>query len=176
MLADRFTTELTRLQTRDTERLQARNARDTFIQAQFPVMDTAFSDLVTAATGQHVRLSVIRTTVTDTFTGHLFATLNKTVIELRSTLYGSIEKLRFTPALESVAVDQFGVIKVATEDLPVALGASDQLPLFQSMLDRGVLMRGRDAAHLVVARDNTFVELTGALLEDFLTALFVRTD
>ncbi|MGH7393924.1 MAG: hypothetical protein ACREM3_31365 [Candidatus Rokuibacteriota bacterium] len=175
MLAERFEETLVRTQNEATERQQARSSRDDFIGVQFPRLDAAFVAMVRDVTGTHPRLAVVTTPVTETFTGRGFATLTRTVIEVRSTLYGAVEGVRFTPGLESIALDQFGVIKVGLDNLTPSFVANGTGPLFRSMVDRGVLMRGATAAGLVVARDTGFEPLTSTLLEAFLTALFVRT-
>src|SRR5262245_47907280 len=99
MLADRFQAESDRVAAKATQAQQARVDRDNFIKIQFPALDTAFSGMVTAVSGSHPKLAVIKTPVTDTFAGRGFATLNKTFIEMRSTLYGPLERVTFTPAL-----------------------------------------------------------------------------
>lgn len=175
MLAERFDEALEALAAAAAEREQARNERDEFIEEKFPELDAAFSNMVTAVTGNHPKLAVIKTVVTDTFTGRGFATLNKTVIDVRSTLYGPVEEVRFTPALESVDVDQFGVVRIATQGLRPSMGSGLAAALLESMLKRGILMRGSESAHLVVAEGERLEELVPQQLEDFLTALFIRT-
>ncbi len=174
MLADKFQEVVDALEAKAAERQQASAARDAFIATNFPLLDQAFSDMVSAATGSHPRLAVVKTMVTETFTGRGFATLNKTVIDVRSTLYGPIELLRFTPALESVDVDQFGVIRIESQGLQVNL-TGDDTELSSSMLQRGILMRGTESADLVVSKTNGFETLTADLLEELLAAVFIRT-
>ncbi|HYJ78716.1 MAG TPA: hypothetical protein VEW03_03865, partial [Longimicrobiaceae bacterium] len=147
-----------------------------FIPVQFPAMDAAFNGLVDAATGVHPRLSVVRTTLTDTFTNRGFASLNKTVTDVRSTLYGPLEQVRFTPALEAVDAGQFGIIRVETEGLTPRLPAGAGAAAQRAMLERGIVMRGIDAPSLGVPADGEVQPLTAALLEGFLAALLIRTD
>ena len=175
MLAEKFKIALEKLQAKAVEQQQARAARDNVIKVKFPELDSAFSNLVTTVCGSHPKLALIKTTVTDFFTNHSFATLDKTVIEIRSTLYGPLEKAMFTPSLESLDGDQFGIIKAATEGIDVRFGAGDHAARFKPILDRGILMRGRDATQLVILVAGNFEALTAQLLEDFLEALFIRT-
>lgn len=173
MLATKFQEALDKLQADATSRQQASTQRDAFIQAQFPVLDAAFSAMVSRVCGTHPRLALVKTVVIDTVTNHTFATLTKTVIEVRSTLYGPLEVVTFTPALEAIAADQFAVIHATTEGL-TATGEGWASSL-KSLLERGILMRGKTAASLVLAKGEGFEPLTDALLESFLAALFIRT-
>lgn len=173
MLATKFQETLAKLQADAVARQQALAQRDAFIQAQFPVLDAAFSAMVSRVCGSHPRLAVIKTAVTDTVTNHTFTTLSKTVIEVRSTLYGPLEVVTFTPALEAIAPDQFAVIRATTAGLTVT--GEGFASALKSLLDRGVLMRGKTSAGLVLAKGDGFEPLTDALLESFLAALFIRT-
>lgn len=175
MLAERFRETLQRLGSVETERRAVRAARDQVIAARFPALDAAFVAMVRSVTGIHPRLAVVTTPTADTFTGRGFATLDRTIVEVRSTLYGAVEGVRFTPALEAVAQDQFGVIRVTLDNATAAFPANGQGALLRSVLDRGVLMRGTDSASLVVATATGFEPLTPELLEAFLTGVFVRT-
>jgi len=178
MLADRFRVVQQELQDDAAARAGERAARDAFIAAQFPVLDAAFNALVDEATGAHPRLAVVRTPVTDPFTNRGFASLDKTVTDVRSTLYGPLEQVRFTPGLESVDPEQFGIIRVATEGLTPKLGGGGgQGAPLRAMLERGIVMRGREApGSLGVALGNEVRPLTAELLESFLAALFIRTE
>lgn len=175
MLAERFRETLQRLEGVEAERRATRAARDQFIAAHFPTLDAAFVGMVRSVTGIHPRLAVVTTPVTDIFTGRGFATLDRTVVEVRSTLYGSVQSARFTPGLEAVAPDQFGAIRVTLADATAAFPANGQGALLRSILDRGVLMRGAEDASLVVATPTGFEPLAPELLEAFLTGVFVRT-
>ena len=176
MLADRFEEALIELQEKAAEAQTARSERDDFIKIKYPEMNTGFSGMVDNVTGSHARLQVSKSTVIDTYSNHSFTTLSKTVVDIRSTLYDKIEEIRFTPSLESIATDQFGVISVATENMAVPAFSNGSSELFQSILNRGILMRGKDSsASLVVEKGNNFEELTDQLLEDFLAAMFIRT-
>lgn len=176
MLAERFQELIEARAAEAEERQEARQARDAFIKLQFEALDQAFADLVVAVTGSHPRLSVVSTAVTEAIANRHFATLDKTVTEVHSTLYGTLEQVRFFPALEFVETDQFGAIRVTTEDVPAAFGTDGQAALHKAMLKRGILMRGQASAHLVVKTQDGFAPLTADLLESFLARLFIRTE
>jgi hypothetical protein len=171
MLAARFQDVVAKRLTATDRTQQARADRDAFIQAQFPLLDAAFSAMVDVAVGTDPRLAIVRTPTTDTFTNHTFASLPKTVIEVRSTLYGPVESVRFTPALQSIYPDQFAVIQVRTDGVP-NLTAN---PSVRGIQNRGILMRGSTSASLVISTDHAFTTLTAALLEEYLATLFIRT-
>jgi hypothetical protein len=175
MLADRFVEAVDKLEADAAAVEEARAARDAFIEANFPALDQAFVNMVQAVTGTHSRLAVFMTPVIDTFTNRGFTSLTKTVVEIRSTLYGPIERVTFTPALEAVSPNQFGVIRVETEGTATQFGADEDAALFKSLLDRGVVMEGQETASLSVVSGETYEPLTAGVLEDFLARLFIRT-
>ena len=178
MLSDRFDTAVDHLQQQAQARQTARNARDAFIVANWPVIDAAFAAMIANVTGVHPRLAVVSTLVTDVFTGHAFPTLDKTVTTVVSTLYGSPERVQFTPALESVDTNQFGVIRVDVAGFTPSIGngGSPQGARFRSLLERGVILEGQDHASTSLKIDDHYEPLTAELLEGFLAALLVRTD
>jgi len=175
MLSDRFATALDQLQEKAADRQAARDERDAFIVANWPVLDTEFADMVVDVVGAHPRLAVVAALVTDTFTGHSFTTLDKTVTTVISTLYGTAERVVFTPALEFVDANQFGVIRVDVDGFTPSLNGGIQGARFKSLLDRGVIMEGQAHASLSYKSNDHYEPLTAQLLEDFLAALFVRT-
>ena len=175
MLADKFKTTFDALQAKAAKDQAARLDRDKVIQSKFPALDAAFSKLVDGATGSHPRLAVVKTPVTDTFTNRGFTTLDKTVIEIRSTLYGPLERVVCTPGLESVDPDQFGVIKVAAHDVQAKPGGGESAIRAKSILERGVLMRGTTEAQLCIAIGSNYEPLSSQAIEDFLEGLFIRT-
>ena len=175
MLSDLFQNEEIRRASRSAAVQQQRDARDAFIQAQFPLGDAAFSSLVDATVGLDSHLTVTHTTVTDHFTNHTVGTLDKTITVVQSTLYGAPEQLTFTPLLEAIAPDQFGVVKISSDGLPDSVIADPGAEVFSAMLSRGILMRGKTTFALVVPDGGNFTSLTTDLLEGFLAALFIRT-
>jgi hypothetical protein len=173
MLSTLFQQELSRLAQRATNVQAQRAARDAFIQAQFPLLDAAFAAMVDSTVGSEAHLTVTHTPATDTFTNHSFASLNKTITNVQSILYGTQENVIFTPFLESIEPDEFAVIRIATDGLPDA--ATENLDsFFGEVLGRGILMRGKTTASLVVPDGGNFSPLTPGLLEGFLAALFIR--
>lgn len=172
MLSDLFQQEETRLAQRAARVQAQRAARDAFIVAVFPVLDAAFAGLVDTTVGADPKLTVTHTPATDTFTNHTFVSLNKTITNVKSTLYGTAENVLFTPSLESIDADQFAVIRITT-DLP-GVATEDLGSGFADMLRRGILMRGKTIASLVAPENGNFVTLTSDLLEGFLAALFIR--
>ena len=175
MLSDLFQEEAARRAAQAAVTQQTRNDRDSFIVVQWPLMDKAFSDLVDATVGNDSHLTVTRTAATDNFTNHTFPSLNKTITAVQSTLHGTPEKVIFTPFLQSVAIDQFGVIKIMTEGLPDTIVADPGAQVFAGMVNQGILMRGKTTGSLVVPDGGNFTNLTADLLEAFLAALFIRT-
>lgn len=175
MLSDRFQGEMARMANQAAGTQQQRDARDAFIQTQFPFQDTAFANMVDGTIGKDSHLSVTRTQATDHFTNHSFATLNKTITAVQSTLYGMPEIVTFTPALESRDADQFGVIRITADGLPDSIVADPGSLIFAAMMKRGVLMRGKTTASLMVPDGSNFTPLNSGLLENFLVALFIRS-
>src|SRR5260370_953162 len=142
MLSALFQEELTRLTQRAANTQARRAARDAFIQAQFPLLDTAFAAMVDTTVGSEAHLTLTHTPATDTFTNHTFVSLNKTITNVKSTLYGTPENVLFTPSLESIDPDEFAVIRVTTDGLSKV--ATENLErVFADMLRRGILMRGK---------------------------------
>lgn len=175
MLSDRFQEELARRTAQAGGMQQMRAHRDAFIATQWPLMDAAFADLVDSTVGVEPHLSVTHTPATDDFTNHTFASLDKTITVVQSTLNDAPEKVTFTPFLESIVPDQFGVIKVTAEGLPPYSASADPVTeVFAGMLQRGILFRGKTTSSLVAPKLGNFVDLTADLLERFLAALFIR--
>lgn len=172
MLSSLFQQEETRLALRAASVQAQRAARDAFIVAQFPVLDAAFAGLVDTTVGTDPKLTVTHTPATDTFTNHTFVSLNKTITNVQSTLYGTAENVLFTPSLESLDPDEFAVISITTDVPDVATESLE--PAFADILRRGFLMRGKTSASLVAPDNGNFVTLTPNLLEGFLAALFIR--
>lgn len=175
MLADTFAEILSSRSTSAAATQQARAARDAFIKPAFEQLATAFADTIDQVTGSHALLTVTRTATSLTVANRSFTSLASIVVEVRSTLYGFEERVRFEPALQFVYPDQFGIINITTNKVPVKLGSDAGSLTLQAMLDQGIVMRGRQSAHLVMARHGGFEPVTAELVEQLLTALFVRT-
>ncbi|HEX2330564.1 MAG TPA: hypothetical protein VHN74_17710 [Candidatus Angelobacter sp.] len=174
MLSDLFQQETARRAAQAAITQQNRADRDAFIVAQWPLLDKAFSDMVDATVGSDPHLTVTHTTATDSFSNHTFASLNKTITAVKSTLNGAPETVTFTPFLRSVAPDQFGVVSITTDGLPNAITSDPGAQLFADLLKEGILMRGKTAGSLVVLDDGQFTNLTAETLQGFLAALFIR--
>lgn len=171
MLAERFQI-LTEQRLAAAARIaQARAARDAFVAVEFPSLNNALLAMVQAVTGSDPRLAVTTSTAVQAYPGHSFGSLSAIIIEVRSTFYGPVELVRFTPSLESVSKDQFGIVRIETEnipDLPAATSAT-------AIRNRGVLMIGTSSSALAVPSDGNLAVLTPDLLEQFLATLFIRT-
>lgn len=174
MLSDLFQQETARRASQASATQQKRTARDAFIVVQWPLLDTAFAALVDSSVGTEGHLSITHTPATDNFTNHTFASLNKTITTVQSTLNGAAEKITFTPFLESIAPDQFGVIRISTDGLPYSITSDPGEQIFADMLTRGILMRGKTTSSLVAPDGSNFLTLTAGLLEGLLAALFIR--
>jgi hypothetical protein len=174
MLSDLFQQETARRASQAADTQAKRAARDTFIAAQWPLLDAAFAALVDSSVGTEGHLSITHLPATDHFTNHSFGSLNKTITTVKATLNASAEHVTFTPFLESIAPDQFGVIRITTDGLPYAITADPGEQIFADMLTRGILMRGKTAGSLVVPDGSNFLTLNGDLLVGLLAALFIR--
>jgi hypothetical protein len=174
MLSDLFQQETARRASQAADTQAKRAARDAFIVVQWPLLDAAFTSLVSSIVGTEGHLSITTAPATDHFTNHTFASLNKTITTVKSTLNGSAEQVTFTPFLESIDADQFGVIRITTDGLPDAITADPGEQIFADMLTRGILMRGKTAGSLVVPDGSNFLTLNGDLLVRLLAALFIR--
>jgi hypothetical protein len=174
MLSDLFQQETARRASQASATQQKRTARDAFIVAQWPLLDAAFAKLVDSSVGTEAHLSITHTPATDNFSNHTFASLNKTITTVQSTLNGAAEKITFTPFLESIDPDQFGVIRITTDGLPYSITSDPGEQIFADLLARGILMRGKTTSSLVAPDGNNFLTLTGDLLVGLLAALFIR--
>ena len=99
MLAETFSDVVAARQQQAQVDQAAREARDDFIKLNFEQLNTAFSHMIDTVTGAHPLLTVAKSALTETVSNRHFTSLDKTVIEARSTLYGKLETIRFSPAL-----------------------------------------------------------------------------
>jgi hypothetical protein len=171
MLGERFQQIVNRRNQANAQTNADRSQRDAFIQAQFPVLDTVFAGLVDAAVGTGPLLSVTHTPATDTVHNRTFTSLNKTVTEVNSTLYGPTETVRFTPGLSFTYPEQFGVISLTKEGGPDP--SAD--PRFSDVFRTGLLMSGTQTAALLAPQAGNFSPVTAAYLENLLAQLLIRT-
>lgn len=175
MLSDQFQQETARRALQAAATQKARNDRDAVIVVQWPLLDTAFAAMVDAAVGTEPHLTITHTPAVDNFTNHTFASLNKTITAVKSTLNGAPETVTFTPFLESIATDQFGVIKITTDGLPDSIVADPGAQIYADMMKRGILMKGKTKSSLVVPDGGNFLTLNKDIVEGLLAGLFIRT-
>jgi hypothetical protein len=175
MLSQQFQQEAARRALQSAATKKKHDDRDAFIVVQWPLLDTAFAKLVDNAVGAEAHLTITHTPEIDNFTNHAFASLNKTVTAVKSTLNGAPETVTFTPFLEAIDKDQFGVIRITADGLPYGILADPGSRLYADMLKRGILMKGKTASSLVVPDDGNFLTLSADMVEGFLAALFIRT-
>jgi hypothetical protein len=154
-------------------RTAERAARDTFIQAQFPVLNTLLEQQVIAAVGAHSRLAVSSSAQTLAVTGRSFATLPQRIVTVSATVDVTPLTLTFTPTLEFRDTDQFGRIECVA-DFEATLRRSRAAAVAEILLTQGIQMRGTASAHLLIAIDGVWTELSLSHLEDAFAALTLR--
>ena len=157
----------------DALRQAERLARDAFIQAEFPALNTHLRELLEDAVGVHSRLSVAGVAQTLTVTGRSFATLPQEVITVSATLAAPPMQVVFTPVLDFRNTDQFGTIEFAP-DFDANLRRSRAGTIARYLRDNGIQMRGSTIANLLIAPFGDWIELSASHLEDALAALFLR--
>ena len=158
-----------RVAARDAERL----ARDTFIQSAFPLLSDRFEALLAEALGIHSQLLVTITPVVDAVQGRSFATLNKSVVDVRSTLRSTPQTVTFTPRLDFHEPDQFGLI-ACTLDFPFTARGARQDSIARALVARGIQMRGITVPSLMLPLGATVVEIGARDLEAAFTAWWLR--
>lgn len=172
-LATRLDGYLARRAQRDAAAASARTARDTFIQAQFPLLNQRLIDLVTAAVGTHSRLTLAETALTEAVTGRSFNSLAKTALEVRADLDGGLQTIAFTPRLAFGDEAQFGVV-ACTASFPFTPRARSADRLAALLLAEKLQMRGTQTAALMLAAPDGFLEVGATLIEEALAALLLR--
>lgn len=158
---------------RAAERDAARLARDAFIQPQFALMSARFEQLLADALGLHALITVTATPVAEAVQGRSFATLNKRIISVRSTLGAAPQTVTFTPQLDFHEQDQYGLIACAI-DFPFSPRANRIDGLARTLIERGIQMRGSTVSSLMWVVDGTLLELGARDLEDAFTAWWLR--
>jgi hypothetical protein len=172
-LAARLDGYLTRRAQREAAATAARATRDAFIQAQFPLLNQRLIDLVTAAVGQHSRLTLAATALTETVTGRSFASLAKTALEVRADLDGGLQTIAFTPRLAFGDEAQFGVV-ACTASFAFTPRARNADRMAALLLAEKLQMRGTGVAALMLAAPDGFIEAGATLFEEALAALLLR--
>ena len=158
---------------RAAERETARLARDAFIQPQFPLMAARFEQLLATALGLHTQIAVNVTPVVDAVQGRSFATLNKRVVSVRSTIGLAPQTVTFTPQLDFREQDQYGLI-ACTLDFAFSPGASRIDGVARALMAHGIQMRGSTVSSLMLPVDARLVELSARDLEDAFTAWWLK--
>jgi hypothetical protein len=151
----------------------ARLARDAFIQPEFALMAARFEQLLADALGLHSAITVTATPVVEAVQSRSFATLNKRVISVRSTLGATPQTVTFTPQLDFREQDQYGLIACSI-DFAFSPRASRIDGVARALLERGIQMRGSSVSSLMCVFDGTLVELGSRDLEDAFTAWWLR--
>jgi hypothetical protein len=158
---------------REAERTAARAAFDTFIQAQFPILNARLIALLREAAGVHTRVVVSELPQTLAVTGRTFTSLAQIVVTLAVTLDSTPRTVRFEPTLDFRSTGQFGRV-TCTTDFDVRLRPSRTAELARSLLDTGIEMRGTATADLLVRSAGAWLALTATHLEESLTELLLR--
>ena len=154
---------------RDADRL----ARDAFIQPQFALMAARFEATLADALGLHSQIHVSVTLATDPVQGRSFATLNKRIVSVQSTLTATPQTVTFTPQLDFREQDQYGLIACSL-DFPYSPRNARIDTSAMALLGGGIQMRGTTLSRLMLTIDGALVELTSGLLEDAFTAWWLR--
>jgi hypothetical protein len=158
---------------RETERQAARLARDTFILAQFPLLNARLAGLVSEAVGLHSRLAVTHVAMVETVVGRTFAALPKNAVRVAAALDGVPRTVIFTPRLEFGAPGQFGAVD-CTLDFAYRPRRSRADDLARRLLEGALRMSGTASAHLMLHAGGDPVELAPGHIESALAALLLR--
>ena len=159
---------------RSAARDAARLARDAFIQPGFALLAARFEQLLADALGVHSQIAVSVTPVAEAVQGRTFATLNKRVVSVRSTIGPVPQTVTFTPGLDFHEQDQYGLI-ACTLDFAYSPRASRIDSVARALLARGIQMRGSTVSSLMLPLDTALVELRARDLEDAFTAWWLAS-
>jgi hypothetical protein len=158
---------------REATRAAARTERDAFIQPAFAAMTLRFEALLAEALGLHSRIAMQTTSAVQAVTGRTFATLTVRTTVVRSTLLASPQVVTFTPQLDFREPDQFGLIACAI-DFPFVPGRARGDVVARALTERGIQMRGKTTASLLLPVGHALVELTARDLEAAFAAWWLR--
>lgn len=154
---------------RDAERA----TRDAFIQAQFAVLGARFEALLREALGLHSLFTLAVTPVSYAVQNRTFSVLNLNAWSIMATFNGVPQTVSFAPRLDFREPDQFGLVECAI-DFAYAPLRSRGDAIAQVLLERGVQLRGKTAAGLVLPLADGPVALRAADLEDALRVWWLR--
>jgi hypothetical protein len=161
-------------QAKAAARAAERAARDAFIQAAFPPLIDRFAALLGAALGIDSRLALTATPVTLAVQGRSFATLNSRDFAAQASFNAAPRMVRFSPRLDFRAPDQFGLIECAL-DFPYVALRSRADSLAQALLGRGIQLRGKTSASLLLPLAGGLVEVSADMLEDAFHVWWLRS-
>lgn len=148
-------------------------ARDAFIVAQFPLLEARLEDQIRAAVGSHSRLAVTVTPQVLNVTGRTFTSLPRHVVSLTATVETAPLSLTFTPVLDFTHPNQFGRVECMAS-FEANLRRSRAAEIARSLLKEGIRMQGTSSAHLLIAANGAWAELSLSHLEDAFVALLLR--
>jgi len=155
---------------RDAERA----ARDLFIQAQFAVLETRFDALLREALGLHSLCTLAVAPVSYAVQNRTFTTLNLHTWSVTATFNDAPQTATFAPRLDFREPDQFGLVE-CTIDFPYAPLRSRADTTAQALVERGVQLRGKTFASLLLPLPDGPVELRAADLEDAFSVWCLRS-
>ena len=164
---------LARRQARAAERAAGRAARDAFIQAQFALLGAHFDALLREALGLHSGFTLTVTPVSYAVQNRSFTVLNLDTWSVVAQFNGTPQTVAFAPRLDFREADQFGLVE-CTLDFPWAPLRSRADAVAAALLERGVQLRGKDTASLLLPLPGGPEELAAAHLEDALRAWWLR--
>lgn len=164
---------LARRQAREAERAAGRAARDAFIQAQFALLGTRFDALLREALGLHSGFTLAVTPISYAVQNRTFTVLNLNTWSVTALFNGAPQTVAFAPRLDFREPDQFGLVECAL-DFPWAPLRSRADAIAVTLLERGVQLRGKDTASLLLPLPEGAAELRAAHLEDALRVWWLR--
>lgn len=154
-------------------RAAERIERDAFIVAQFPILCARFDELLRAALGLDARVTITVTPLIHTVQGRSFATLTVDTWAVRASFNAVAQTATFTPRLDFRELDQFGLIECVLDfDYAPARSRADRTA--QALLTRGIQLRGKTHASLLLPLGIGVSELRADDLEDAFRVWWLR--
>lgn len=164
---------LARRQAKAAARDAERAARDVFIQAQFALLGARFEALLREALGLHSQFTLTVTPVSYAVQNRTFATLNLNTWSVTATFNAAPQTVSFAPRLDFREPDQFGLVECALDFAYAPLRSRGDATA-QALLARGVQLRGKTTASLLLPLPEGPAELRAADLEDALRVWWLR--
>lgn len=150
-----------------------RLARDVFIVDRFAVLCDRFDELLRTAIGIDARVTITVTPLVLDVQGRSFATLPVDTWKVVATFNAAPQAVTFTPRLDFREADQFGLIECAL-DFGYAPGRTRADRTARDLLERGIQLRGRTVANLLLPAPGRVRELRAEDLEDAFVAWWLR--